>query len=86
LPLLIVYRNQILNSEIVKSNEGPHPQIYRKSLAILDSILNEENSFFTKEELDNAKRLAELHVDTVIDPLFHIPSKLKLNESKANKI
>jgi len=78
LPLLINYRNQILNSAVIQNNEGPHPHIYRKSLAILNSLLDEEKSLFSKAELDVARRKAEQLVDEVIDPLFNVPSTIKI--------
>ena len=78
LPILINYRKQILNSNVVQNNEGPHPHIYKRSLAILNSLLDEEKSLFPKAELDAAKAKAERLVDDVIDPLFNVPAIIEI--------
>lgn len=76
LPLLYNYRTQITSSEVYRSGQGPYPQIYNKTLDIIDSIFDEQRSPFSKDEIDQAIMLAEQSVKQYVDSVYHIPTQL----------
>ncbi|MDO1447417.1 tyrosine-type recombinase/integrase [Rhodocytophaga aerolata] len=69
LPLLIVYKNQIVNAIKNMPIELPTIKHYKKSLSIIEEILDPEKSEFSKEDLEWAHSAAECMnelTDTVV--------------------
>jgi hypothetical protein len=70
LPMLVVYKYQILQSVGYNTSELPNTHYYQRTLAVLDSILNPKKSEFSSEDIAWAYAAAEC-IDGFIDPVVY---------------
>ncbi len=76
LPILINYREELLLADSIATNEAPLAQQNKRMLSIMNSLLDEEKSMFSKDDLRIARVKAELTRGEYIDPTFYVPSKI----------
>lgn len=70
LPVLWVYRSQIISIEGTNLQDLPHAHIYDKTVAVIDQLLDPEHGEFSGEDIDEAIAIAET-LDIVIDPIVY---------------
>lgn len=70
LPVLCVYRSQILSIDGTNLQDLPHAHIYDKTVAVIDQLLDPEHGEFSEKDIEEAIAIAET-LDIVIDPIVY---------------
>ncbi|MBX9996065.1 tyrosine-type recombinase/integrase [Priestia aryabhattai] len=73
LPLAWVYKRQIETSFSKSQAELPNELFYRRTLDIIEQLFESDNSEFSGDDIEWAKRVAE-EMDVMIDPVTYIPT------------
>lgn len=70
LPVLCVYRSQIISIEGTNLQDLPHTHIYDKTVAVIDQLLDPEHGEFSEADIEEAIAVAET-LDIVVDPIVY---------------